>query len=192
MASRDDPTGGTATTHKYAVNPDDDAEYTNTAVSAEWRWRHERGNPRITTHCQERWDERTPPGAVAPETAWEYGVGVGDGVLAAFADQGGQTPDEMRLYHGVTDPPNAPGEPYTMLFIVCGTRDDDEYHARTVYPVGDVVDPRMRMYLAVVEWQAANMHGDDDACDTPTQPVFDGGMVPAAFVEAWVADGGGV
>lgn len=181
MAAND----GDGPTHKYAIRQGDDAEY-DTAVGDEWYWRHEEGNPRITTHCQDRWDERTPAGAVAPETAWEHAVGVGDDVLDAFEDQGGQTPDEVRLYHGVT----AAGETYSVLFIVCGTRDGDEYHARTVYPIGDVDDPRLRMYLAVVEWQAACMYGDTAACDTPRQPVFVESSVPESFVAEWAGDGG--
>lgn len=162
--------------HKYAVRPGTDAEH-DTATSREYRWRHEHGHPRITQHAQDQWDARTPPGSVSPETAWENAVGVGDGVLDAFEDHGGQTPDEVRLYHGVTDA----GEAYTILFLVCGRPGDagDEYHVRTVYSPSGTDDPRLRAYLAVVTMQCAQMHGDEAAVDTPATPVFDRRDLPS-------------
>lgn len=69
----------------------------STSGNPRWTWVHQKGNPHLTSHLQERYDERTPRWACSPETAWEDGVDVSD--LAPYLeDQGGQTPEEVRYY----------------------------------------------------------------------------------------------
>lgn len=186
MATRenpDDPTGGVATTTKYSVRPETEAEH-DTATNSEYRWRHAHGHPRITKHAQEMWDERTPPGSVSPETAWEHAVGVGEELSDWFKDATGQTPGDVRQYHGETPA----GERYTMLFLVCGERGDggDEYHVRTVYQEDEDAG-KIQALLAMVRWQCTRMHGGADAADTPQELVFEEAFLPRSFVRALAA-----
>lgn len=48
--------------------------------------------PLVTAHAAQRWDERTPAAAVAPETAWRHG----QRIRAAERPTG---MDECRLHH---------------------------------------------------------------------------------------------
>ena len=49
-------------------------------------------------HALKRWDERTPTGSVAPETAWRYGLGLPADLQPHFTDREGLEPDEVKLY----------------------------------------------------------------------------------------------
>jgi len=76
------------------------------AVGRAMSWRNERdGRPRFADHVvgggaegAGRWDQRTPPGAVSPETAWERGVDLDDSVLMWFANNQGRVPEQCRLF----------------------------------------------------------------------------------------------
>lgn len=66
-------------------------------ISDEWRWSCESG-VHMSRHASERWDERCPADAVAPETAWEQGVTIDESAHGLFADQYGNVPDEVRTF----------------------------------------------------------------------------------------------
>lgn len=66
-------------------------------ISSAWRWSCESG-VNMSRHASERWDERCPSDAVAPETAWEQGVIIDEKAYRLFEDQYGNVPDEVRTF----------------------------------------------------------------------------------------------
>ena len=153
------------------------------STSRAWQWQYENDNPRLTTHFLQRWNERTPPGAVSPETAWDHAVGIGDHLVEYFEDSGGQVADEVRLYHGQT----SSGEYYTPLFIVCGSPEGAaEYHVRTTYQLDNVADPRVAAGLMVTAWTCSRMHADSPATDTPTDHVPIPDVLVPGFTRAFM------
>ena len=46
-----------------------------------------RASPAVTKHAGNRWDQRTDPGSVAPETAWQYGQRISVGSQPICADE---------------------------------------------------------------------------------------------------------
>jgi hypothetical protein len=99
--------------------------------STRWHWEHDEGNPRLTDHALTRWDERMPPSAVAPETAWEQSVGV-DYINQHFDDT-----EEVRLYAER----DAKDNRYAAVFII---RDD---HVITMIRLGQLQYGPVRAYL---------------------------------------------
>lgn len=91
-------------------------------------------------HLRDRWYDRMPPQARTYSWAWDKGTPVGH-VRNHFKDKYGRTPDEMRLYHGVT----CLGEEYVALLL---RRDSTLV---TAYPyTGSVGDNRVEAYLDVM------------------------------------------
>lgn len=179
MADHDD---GHSESYKYSVRPETDAVYdtaTKYATNTEVRWRQQ-GNPRITYHCEQRWDQRTPAGSVSPETAWCHAVGIPPVFAAVFATTSGETPSELRVYRGCVD-----GEGFGVVFVVCGDTQNEEtpaYHVRTVYDTALIEDMRVRAFVAYAEWECCRMHHASDGAGVPADPVFDARVLPSGFV----------
>lgn len=107
---------------------------TKYSVSERTRWTFH-GFPRLTDHAADRWDERTPRDAVAPETAFEEGMDVSE-VRDKVVDKGGQQPDQVVYWYERTNL-----EAYGILFIV---RDDV---IKTVYRAEWINDEPTQAYL---------------------------------------------
>ena len=65
-------------------------------ASNQFEWTQQ-GNPPMSRHLLQRWDERTPSVYPSPEYAWEMGAEV-SGLRYAFQDRGGQIPSRCRYY----------------------------------------------------------------------------------------------
>jgi hypothetical protein len=76
-----------------------------------------------------RWDERAPPGAVAPETAWADAHSVGRLRFHDHFDAGRGPPDEVRVYHG---------DGWSMVFVRM------EFRVVTCYRVSAIWDNWLR------------------------------------------------
>lgn len=70
--------------------------------NSRWQWDHKSGNPNLTKHALERYDQRTPAWSSSPEHAWTNGIDV-TSLSDYLIDKGGQTPEEARYYAETTD-----------------------------------------------------------------------------------------
>lgn len=124
-------------TYKYSTRaPDGKAPQAAHPVTD---WGVNRGI-RLTQHAAARWDERTPPDSVAPETAYDHGVD-----LPGYITRGIENPDHgdldrTRLFARRAGP--TPGRtPYGAVFLI---RDG---HIVTVYTIDRFGDPPLEAYL---------------------------------------------
>lgn len=110
-------------------------------------------SPDLSEHAADRWDQRMPPAAVAPETALDEAVPVHRDARSLFRTGRHPTPDDVLLYRGQAD-----GEVYGAVFLVVeyGT----ESVAVTVYRVRSRYDASLRAYC----W-ARLAEFWDDGCD---------------------------
>jgi len=110
----------------------------------QWRLRGD-DRPRISDHIlggpdedgPGRWDERTPAGSVAPETAWVEGVPLEEAVLSWFDGERLGRPDRARLF--------AEREPGYVAIIIC--QDTPQPVATTVFTLEQVHRPERKAYL---------------------------------------------
>lgn len=94
--------------------------------------------PRPTDHYVERWDERMPAAAVAPETALRYSLCVPSEARGLFAGTVEREPAGVRLHGGEAD-----GERFGAVIIVV---DDNERAAVTCFPIELMDDGPTRSY----------------------------------------------
>lgn len=107
--------------------------------NARWRWDHELGNPHMTEHLQERWDERTPAWSKSPEHAYLHGREL-EHIQGYFTDEGGQTPDSLVYYAE-----RRKAEGYGALLVI---RDDTVV---TMYRLASVENPAVRAFITAIE-----------------------------------------
>jgi len=113
------------------------SKYT-TSGSESWHLQGDR--PRLSDHALERYDERMPAGAVAPETAWEHGQDVPESILSWFTSSDKyQPPERVRVYGDRAD-----GEWYVAVLIV---RERPGPTVVTCYRVETIHQPWRRAYL---------------------------------------------
>lgn len=95
-------------------------------------WQAQHG-VRWTRHALDRWDERTPADALAPETAWRVGDEVDHPDV--IRTNNGRTPDRARVYREAD---------WGAVMLVSEHRDLDA--VVTVYALDSVYDRRAREY----------------------------------------------
>jgi hypothetical protein len=118
------------------------------SVSPSQRWRHAGPDdrPRLSAHITGRtldepgrWDERTPAGAVSPETAWADGVALPPETMAWFDPDDNQRPDRARAYAERVD-----GDVYGVIMPVFDRGDST---VATVLRIDHIDEPPIRAYL---------------------------------------------
>lgn len=83
--------------------------YHNPALRSEReKWHKDHGNPRMTHHAANRWDERTPDDSVSPEYAYENGVDVSE-LREHFEDADGTVAHEIVYWYN---------DGYGVLFVI--------------------------------------------------------------------------
>lgn len=118
---------------------------TKYGVSPRSRWVMQ-GNPRMTDHAADRWDERMPPHSVAPETAFEQALDVSE-IRENVKSFSGDVPDETHYFYE----PATEGS-YSALFLV------SEGVIKTVYSPEEVRHGPTRAYL---DAHKPHFHGED-------------------------------
>jgi len=118
------------------------------SIGPRTRWRMQtESRPRLSDHIvggssedgPGRWDQRTPAGAVAPETAWERGEDLPEHLLPWFEREDGTQPVQARLWAEIVD-----GEWYAVVFLVSERPDRC---ATTILRVNSIWDRDKRAYL---------------------------------------------
>lgn len=121
---------------------------TKYSISAPCRWRLSgpADRPRLSNHitgrCVDepgRWDERTPAGAVSPETAWAEGIPLAPEILAWFDPIDNEQPSRARVFAESVN-----GTVYGVVLPVFGHGDPT---VSTVLRVRRINDPAQRAYL---------------------------------------------
>jgi hypothetical protein len=120
---------------------------TKYSISPSRRWRHAGDDrPRLAAHitgrCVDepgRWDERTPAGAVSPETAWTDGVALASETMTWFDPVDNERPSRARAFAERVD-----GGIYGVVLPVF---DHGDSTIATVLRICRINDPAKRSYL---------------------------------------------
>jgi len=101
--------------------------------------------PQLTQHAIERYDERAPTGAIAPERALHQAT-PDDGIVAhpRFGTDEYPAPDRVWVYSGVCD-----GEVWTMAFIEDGHCAESAGSVMTCWRADEERYPHIRAYLVI-------------------------------------------
>lgn len=142
---------------------------TKYTVSERTRWQHEH-DVRLSDHAIDRYDDRTPPGAVSPETAFEASKPAGcirharefKRLVSTHDNRPDrhEPPDEVRLYCGYTPR----GERYTAIFIIRSSGGDTV--VTSVYPLAFIRDNRVKSYLNAITRQFPDANAGDPQPDS--------------------------
>lgn len=113
-----------------------------------WTMRH----PRLSDHALERWDERAPDDARAPEFGYLFSIGVKELLGARHFHDSSKDKDAtlIRVYHGQT----RSGEQYGMVFVGHEIADDDVI-ITTVYRIQNTHSGPLRSYF----WALSHENG---------------------------------